>query len=73
VRRRRLFAVKVIQRLQITIQNRVLKPRMLGEVRAAGVPWPVRLLNSSAWLRQWPAKLLGVGVRPERVCSPENP
>jgi len=73
VRRRRLFAVKVIQRLQITIQNRVLKPRVLGEVRGAGVPWPLRLLNSSAWLRQWPARLLGVGVRPERVCSPENP
>ena len=73
VRRRRLFAVKVIQRLQITIQNRVLKPRMLGEVRGAGVPWPLRLLNSSAWLRQWPARLLGFGVRPERVCSPESP
>jgi len=75
VRRRRLFAVKVIQRLQITIQNRVLKPRILGEVRGAGVgvPWPIRLLNSSAWLRQWPARLLGVGVRPERVRSPENP
>jgi 2-polyprenyl-6-methoxyphenol hydroxylase-like FAD-dependent oxidoreductase len=73
VRKRRLFAVKVIQRLQITIQNRVLKPRVLGEVRGAGVPWPMRLLNSSAWLRQWPARLLGVGVRPERVSSPENP
>jgi 2-polyprenyl-6-methoxyphenol hydroxylase-like FAD-dependent oxidoreductase len=73
VRRRRLFAVKVIQRLQITIQNRVLKPRVLGEVRGDGVPWPMRLLNSSPWLRQWPAKLLGVGVRPERVCSPEDP
>jgi 2-polyprenyl-6-methoxyphenol hydroxylase-like FAD-dependent oxidoreductase len=73
VRRRRLFAVKVIQRLQTTIQNRVLKPRMLGAVSGTGVPWPMRLLNSSAWLRQWPARLLGVGVRPERVCSPEEP
>jgi len=73
VRRRRLFAVKVIQRLQTTIQDRVLKPRMLGAVSRAGVPWPMRLLNSSAWLRQWPARLLGVGVRPERVCSPEDP
>jgi hypothetical protein len=70
---RRLFAVKVIQRLQITIQNRLLKPRISGQVRRPGVPWPAVLLNSSGWLRQWPARLLGVGVRPERVRSPDSP
>jgi 2-polyprenyl-6-methoxyphenol hydroxylase-like FAD-dependent oxidoreductase len=73
VRRRRLFAVKVIQRLQTTIQNRVLRPRIAGEVRGTLVPWPMRMLDSNAWLRQWPARLLGVGVRPERVRSPNEP
>jgi 2-polyprenyl-6-methoxyphenol hydroxylase-like FAD-dependent oxidoreductase len=73
VRKRRLFAVKVIQRMQITIQNRMLEPRISGQVRSTGVPWPARLLNSSSWLRQWPARVLGLGVRPERVRSPENP
>ena len=73
VRKRRLFAVKVIQRMQITIQNRVLQPRISGQMRGTGVPWPMVLLNLSPWLRQWPAKLLGVGVRPERVRSPEDP
>jgi hypothetical protein len=33
-------------------------------------PLPLRLLDKSAWLRQWPARLLGVGVRPEHVHSP---
>jgi 2-polyprenyl-6-methoxyphenol hydroxylase-like FAD-dependent oxidoreductase len=73
VRRRRLFAVKVIQRMQVTIQNRVLKPRVSGQARGTGVPWPIVLLNVVPWLRQWPARLLGVGVRPERVRSPDEP
>ena len=73
VRKRRLFAVKVIQRMQVTIQNRLLEPRISGQVRGSGIPWPLLVLNSIPWLRKWPARLLGVGVRPERVRSPEDP
>ncbi len=73
VQRRRLFPVKVIQRMQVTIHNRVLKPTVSGEKRSLRVPWPLKLLNASAWLRRWPAQLLGVGVRPEHVRSPESP
>ena len=69
VRRRRLFPVKVIQGLQVTIHRRVLEPRVSGGA-ALAAPWPLRLLDKSAWLRQWPARLLGVGVRPEHVRSP---
>jgi hypothetical protein len=32
---------------------------------------PLKLTNRFAWLRRWPAQLLGVGVRPEHVHSPE--
>jgi 2-polyprenyl-6-methoxyphenol hydroxylase-like FAD-dependent oxidoreductase len=70
VRRRRLFPVKVIQGLQVTVHNRVLQPRVTGSVGKLPVPGPLRLLDKSAWLRQWPARLLGVGVRPEHVHSP---
>jgi 2-polyprenyl-6-methoxyphenol hydroxylase-like FAD-dependent oxidoreductase len=69
VRRRRLFPVKVIQGMQVAIQNRVLKPRISGGVAQVNVPWPLKLLDRSAWLRRWPAQLLGVGVRPEHVQS----
>jgi 2-polyprenyl-6-methoxyphenol hydroxylase-like FAD-dependent oxidoreductase len=69
VRRRRLFPVKVIQGLQVTIHRRVLEPLVSAGAELAP-PWPVRLLDKSAWLRQWPARLLGVGVRPEHVRSP---
>jgi 2-polyprenyl-6-methoxyphenol hydroxylase-like FAD-dependent oxidoreductase len=72
VRRRRLWPVRVIQGLQVLVQNKVLKPRVSGGgVGKLAVPWPLRVLDKSAWLRRWPAQLLGVGVRPEHVRSPE--
>jgi len=71
VRRRRLFPVKMIQGLQVAIQNRILKPRVSGEAVELTVPWPLQVLNASAWARRWPAQLLGVGVRPEHVRSPQ--
>jgi len=36
------------------------------------VPWVVKLLDRYASLRRWPAQILGVGVRPEHVRSPEE-
>jgi 2-polyprenyl-6-methoxyphenol hydroxylase-like FAD-dependent oxidoreductase len=72
VRRRRLFPVRVIQGFQVAIQNRVLKPAVSGKPRALRVPWPLKLLNASAWARRWPAQFLGVGVRPEHVRSPDG-
>ena len=73
VRRRRLFPVKVIQGLQVAIHNRVLKPAVSGARRSLKVPWPLKLLDSHAWLRRWPAQFLGLGVRPEHVHSPDSP
>jgi len=73
VRRRRLFPVKVIQGLQVAIHNRVLKPTVSGGNRTLTVPWPLKVLDANAWLRRWPAQILGLGVRPEHVRSPESP
>jgi 2-polyprenyl-6-methoxyphenol hydroxylase-like FAD-dependent oxidoreductase len=73
VRQRRLFPVKVIQGLQVAVHNRVLKPTVSAGHRALTVPWPLKLLDSVAWLRRWPAQLLGLGVRPEHVRSPDSP
>ena len=73
VRRRRLFPVRVIQGLQVAVHNRVMKPMISGESGAKHpltVPWPLKVLDRHAWLRRWPAQLLGLGVRPEHVRSP---
>jgi 2-polyprenyl-6-methoxyphenol hydroxylase-like FAD-dependent oxidoreductase len=73
VRRRRLFPVKVIQGMQVAVHNRVLKPAVSGARRELTVPWPLKLLDANAWLRRWPAQILGLGVRPEHVRSPDSP
>jgi 2-polyprenyl-6-methoxyphenol hydroxylase-like FAD-dependent oxidoreductase len=73
VRRRRLFPVKVVQRLQVTVHNRVLKPTVAGGNRILRVPWALKLLDANAWLRRWPAQFLGLGVRAEHVHSPDSP
>jgi 2-polyprenyl-6-methoxyphenol hydroxylase-like FAD-dependent oxidoreductase len=72
VRQRRLFPAKVIQGLQVAVHNRVLKPAVSGKQRDMKIPWPLKVLNANAWLRRWPAQILGLGVRPEHVRSPEN-
>jgi 2-polyprenyl-6-methoxyphenol hydroxylase-like FAD-dependent oxidoreductase len=73
VRRRRLFPTKVIQSMQVAVHNRLLKPTVLGGDRRLTVPWPLKALDASAWLRRWPAQILGLGVRPEHVSSPNCP
>jgi 2-polyprenyl-6-methoxyphenol hydroxylase-like FAD-dependent oxidoreductase len=73
VRRRRLFPVKVIQAMQVAVHNRVLKPTVSGAKRELTVPWPLKLLDANAWLRRWPAQILGLGVRPEHVRSLDSP
>lgn len=70
VRKRRLFPVQVIQGFQVAVQNNVLKPTLDGGDRPLKPPLPLKLLNANAWLRRWPAQLLGLGVRPEHVRSP---
>ncbi len=70
VRRRRLFPVQVIQRLQVAVHNRVLKPAISDADGTFTAPWSLKLLNANPWLRRWPAQAVGLGVRPEHVRSP---
>jgi 2-polyprenyl-6-methoxyphenol hydroxylase-like FAD-dependent oxidoreductase len=72
VRRRRLFPVKFTQTLQVAIQNRVLKPAISGDNRDLRAPWPLKLLDASPWLRRLPARLIGLGIRPEHILSPSH-
>ena len=66
VQRRREWPVRVVQRMQITLQNRLIAPVLAtsGPVR---MPWFLRLVGRSALLRRIPAWFIGVGVRPEHV------
>ncbi|HEY2474578.1 MAG TPA: FAD-dependent oxidoreductase [Candidatus Cybelea sp.] len=66
VQDRRMFPTKVTQEFQIFIQNRGIDPLLRG----AEVTHPslaTRLLDEVALLRRIPARLIGVGIRPEHI------
>jgi 2-polyprenyl-6-methoxyphenol hydroxylase-like FAD-dependent oxidoreductase len=72
VQRRRAFPTRVTQDLQVFIQNRMWPP---NSDRARGRLTPtalqaMALFEHFAWLRRIPARLIGVGVRPEHVSTP---
>jgi 2-polyprenyl-6-methoxyphenol hydroxylase-like FAD-dependent oxidoreductase len=66
VQKRREFPTRVIQAFQIMVQNRVLS-RVLGGGAAMKPPLLVTLLERFPALRGIPARLLGIGVRPEHI------
>ncbi len=70
VQQRREFPTKVTQGFQSLIQNRALVPA-LKSTEAPSPPLLFRLLNSWPWLRRFPARFLGIGVRPEHIRTPD--
>ncbi len=71
VQQHRTFPTRATQRLQLLVQNNVIT-RVLGSTKPLSVPWQVRLLGRSPWLRRIPARLIGLGFRPEHVKTPEG-
>jgi 2-polyprenyl-6-methoxyphenol hydroxylase-like FAD-dependent oxidoreductase len=70
VQQRRSFPTQATQWLQIAIQNNVIR-KVLGSSKSFALPWPLKLLRRWPILRRIPARLVGVGFRPEHVKTPE--
>ena len=66
VQARRNFPTKVIQAFQVAAQNRILAPT-LQSTKTPEPPLFVKLLDGWPWLRQFPARFIGMGPRPEHV------
>jgi 2-polyprenyl-6-methoxyphenol hydroxylase-like FAD-dependent oxidoreductase len=71
VQTRRELPTRLIQRLQILIQDRIIR-RALGATGPATPPWPLRLLAAVPILQRIPARVVGLGFRREHVRSPER-
>jgi 2-polyprenyl-6-methoxyphenol hydroxylase-like FAD-dependent oxidoreductase len=70
VQRRREFPVRMVQRVQLFVQDRVID-RALQAQQPLKPPRLVRWLNRWPRLRRIPARLVGLGIRPEHVHSPD--
>ena len=70
VQKRRLFPTRMTQTMQTVVQDRIINRALSGEDLKP--PLAVRVINALPWLQGLTARLLGIGVRPEHVHSPEK-
>jgi 2-polyprenyl-6-methoxyphenol hydroxylase-like FAD-dependent oxidoreductase len=66
VQRRRTFPTHFTQGFQTLIHDRVIN-RVLSSDQSIKTPWQVKLFDRLPALRRIPARVVGVGVRPEHV------
>ena len=70
VQKRREWPTRMTQAVQIFVQNRIIS-NVLAMQTQPRAPFAVKLLDQFPWLRRLPARLIGMGFRPEHVQSPE--
>lgn len=70
VQRRRTMPMRVIQWLQVKIQNNVLS-HVLASVERPKPPFAAKFFNWFPVLRRIPARLIGLGIRPEHIRTPD--
>ena len=73
VQERRMFATRLIQGAQKLAQQRVIGRVLQSSAPIRQAPLIVRLLDRYPLLRRIPGRLIGLGVRRERVRSPLAP
>jgi len=66
VQKRRELPTRVTQGLQVAVQRRIIA-RVLVETGPLKPPLAVRLLAKVPFLRRIPARIVGLGIRPEHV------
>lgn len=69
VQKRRAWPTKMTQHVQLLIQKRVIKP-VLASSGPLSPPLLFQLMARYPSLRRFPARMIGLGVRPEHVRSP---
>jgi len=69
IQKRREFPTRATQRMQILIQNNVIK-RVLRSSRIQA-PWLLKLVDRCPLLQRIPARLVGIGFRREHIETPD--
>jgi 2-polyprenyl-6-methoxyphenol hydroxylase-like FAD-dependent oxidoreductase len=70
VQSRREWPTRMTQRLQVVVQNLVIR-NVLQLQKQPRAPFLVKLLNWFPALRRIPGRIIGMGFRPEHVRTPE--
>jgi 2-polyprenyl-6-methoxyphenol hydroxylase-like FAD-dependent oxidoreductase len=67
IQRRRELPTRMIQALQVFVQKRVITGVLANQSKLEP-PFAVKLLQTFPILRRLPARILGVGIRPEHIA-----
>jgi 2-polyprenyl-6-methoxyphenol hydroxylase-like FAD-dependent oxidoreductase len=67
IERRRMWPTRLTQGMQVLVQNRVIGRVLGSKGGSARLPLPLRLMQIFPPLRRIPARIIGMGFRPEHV------
>jgi 2-polyprenyl-6-methoxyphenol hydroxylase-like FAD-dependent oxidoreductase len=71
VQKRREFPARMTQKFQVFAHHRVLRPALSNKSHRRTLSLPFKLLNYFPALRRIPARMIGLGFRPEHVSTPD--
>jgi 2-polyprenyl-6-methoxyphenol hydroxylase-like FAD-dependent oxidoreductase len=71
VQKRREFPTRITQRFQVFAHRRFIGPALSSQAPVRTLPLPLKLLKQFPILRRIPARMVGLGVRPEHIHSPD--
>src|SRR5438093_1037563 len=67
VQSRRELPTRITQAVQVLIQNRLIRRILGANDQMISMPWPLKLFKRWPVLRRIPARLIGMGFRPEHI------
>jgi 2-polyprenyl-6-methoxyphenol hydroxylase-like FAD-dependent oxidoreductase len=70
VQERREFPTRMTQAVQVFVQKRIISRALHSRRQIRRLPLPLLLLQQFPFFRRIPARMLGVGFRPEHIHSP---
>jgi 2-polyprenyl-6-methoxyphenol hydroxylase-like FAD-dependent oxidoreductase len=73
VQRRREIPARLTQKFQVFAQERLLRPALADTKKVENLPLLFRMLQRYPVLRRIPARMVGMGIRPEHVRTREAP
>ncbi|HXD72170.1 MAG TPA: FAD-dependent monooxygenase, partial [Vicinamibacterales bacterium] len=71
VQHRRERAVRLLQALQGFVQSRILQPALMS-TGAPSLPWIMKLITRTPFLRDIPPRLIALGIERPHVESPDR-
>ena len=72
VQARRSFPTRMTQAVQVFMHRKFIRPALGRQTPVRRLPLPFKLLQQFPWLRRIPARVVGLGFRPEHIRTPDT-